>query len=381
MALTIKEDISLTCAYPLFGCPVFLQLETDQPNTDYYVKMTIKDKEDLDEICAIINRPLSVYGSENLASFELSSIIDSLSQIKSPPFNPSSGEFKIDNFLKEYMLDFEGQYTEFDPSNLDNCERTTEVGPTIESIKFINYAQKNINDTLNPCSNNLVLTAMDEDSLICMDSIIQFIVFNQNGIESNIEVQVIGTDDSGLSQIIDIPFTLTGADNKVVRVSFKPNEIFNTKKSFIRVLVDGNTTPLDITLQVDKELCCRCHRNFNFLSSQGNWDTISSLCELSIDQTSTFIEVCKDANCFDSGISNIGYASNTDTRQVLLKSDSVNLLREFIQSASKVTCDEDGVFFEIKSAASTYNIYTASDNKHYIQYTYITQGLQKLISL
>jgi len=235
-----------------------------------------------------------------------------------------------------------------------------------------------------------LFTSLIDGVMLCPSTPLQFKVYNPNSVFSSINTTYTLTLDDGtdfvgyltagsfgpaaLNYYLHFPYSQQWvpflANHDICDI--KEIELLITNDS----LAGGSNVLYQGTHPVNKNLCCcgGCVQHLMFLDNCGNYGSVSAKCDDLIDKETSFVQTCKDPTNKTSGKQNTAWITNKKIYTVRIYSNKEQHLEQFIESPCKFICIDDK-WVEVFAAATTYNIYTSSqENQNFYTFTYYTES-------
>lgn len=385
---------------------------------DYTVQLDIFDVLDSNnKLCSSsFAKPLNVFSDgNNKVCFDVQKIIEDYNNIYTSPPAPlpdsSSGVQTWDwyepNFLGQFRMRFTSSYRSSD--SVDCADRVigdvitypTSLGLRLYVVNIIEepdgaYTALDFSYFGAPSLPILPITIHPEDYKLCADTAWEWRVdfpvdLIQNVLGGIAMMTLTYTYTDGTTDIHNLDFSTDFDGVQIISMNLgntipasNPAKVLDSVKADIYesilaqplVLVSTKTWYFE-TPNSDK--CCKCHKQFYFLSKLGNNETIISSCDTSINFEVEMFESCKEVTCggtdfldtavFSGGNVPINVSSRAKLHTVVIECNNEEYLQAFLESPVKYIY-EDSKLYRIQQTATSYQIYQVNENRFLLEYQY-----------
>lgn len=367
------------------------------------------------KVCSISNcKPLNVFfDGSNKVCFDVQKIIEDYGNIYSNPPAPlptvSSGSQDWDWYSQKFIGQFRFRFTSSyqNPNNVA-CERV--IGTSIKEPASLGLRLYVINIAIEPDSDYtatdfsffgapslpiLPLTIHPDDYLLCKDVAWEWLVdlpvdliMNVFGGIAQLVLEYGYTDGSTDTHVLTFSTNADGVQTISMYLGYTIPAADPTKTlSLIQASVQYSVMAMPFINVANKtwyfsttgEYCCKCHKQFYFLSQLGNNEIIIARCDFQKDFEITNFQSYQEFTCggdvfldtpvFGGGNVTINTDNESELHTVLIECQNSDYLKAFLKSTTKYVYENEKLY-RVEQTANSYKIYQVNDNRFLMQFQY-----------
>lgn len=380
---------------------------------DYFVFMDVIDVLNGEtKICSTsFGKPLNVFtNGDNKVCFDVQKIIEDYQNIFT--LRPLPTISALPNVWNWYDENFEGQfrfrfYSSYKDPNSLNCERLigtiitepTSLGLRVVVVNMIQEIDADYDITdfsyFNSTPPIRAVTTYPVDYKFCPDTVFEWRVdfpvdlinnvfgglallnlyYNYTDGTTDVWVLFFDSDYDGMQIVVmNLGVTIPAANPNKTLDNINA-EVVQSILALPPVVISENTWYFDN----ESDRCCKCHKQFYFLSKFGNNETMIGRCEYRIDFEVENFESCKEFTCggdttfntpnFDGGSVTINVDKSAKPFTVLIECNNEQYLTEFLESTVKYVYENDKLY-RITQLETSYQVYQVNDSRFLVEFKY-----------